>query len=72
MTLGVNERGHVGLMGAWWILVPVLAWMYVLLARREEREAITELGDSYLRYMDKVPASVPRWSRPKEVGGNHG
>ena len=43
-------------------MFPVLIFMYVRLARREERDAITEFGDVYREYMHKVPAVIPRRS----------
>ena len=41
-------------------MFPVLAYMYVRLARREEQDAIAEFGDEYLRYASETPAFVPR------------
>jgi protein-S-isoprenylcysteine O-methyltransferase Ste14 len=40
-------------------MFPVLVWMYVRLARQEEREVIAELGDAYVRYAQKTPAFFP-------------
>ena len=40
-------------------MFPVLTWMYVRLARAEEREAITAFGDAYRSYASAVPAFVP-------------
>jgi protein-S-isoprenylcysteine O-methyltransferase Ste14 len=45
-------------------MFPVLVVMYVRLARREEREALSAFGDAYRRYMADVPGFVPRLSRP--------
>jgi len=45
------------------VMFPVLVVMYVRLARREESEAIAAFGDAYLRYMNAVPAFVPRFTR---------
>ena len=42
------------------VMFPILTYMYVRLARREEREALAEFGESYLRYMEKTPAFLPR------------
>lgn len=44
------------------IMFPVLAFMYVRLAKREEREVLLEFGDEYRRYMQEVPAYFPRLS----------
>ena len=41
-------------------MFPVLVYMYVRLARTEEREALTEFGDEYARYMREVPGFIPR------------
>jgi len=41
-------------------MFPVLVFMYVRLARTEEREALTEFGAAYERYMREVPGFVPR------------
>jgi protein-S-isoprenylcysteine O-methyltransferase Ste14 len=41
-------------------MFPVLVWMYVRLARAEEREAIAAFGDAYRRYAAGVPAFFPR------------
>ena len=59
-------------------MFPVLVFMYVKLARYEEREALAEFGDTYRAYMREVSAFVPRFSganasrRPPaaESGGN--
>lgn len=45
------------------LMFPVLAFMYVRLARREEQEALSQFGDAYGRYMAQVPAFVPALSR---------
>ena len=44
------------------LMFPVLVWMYVRLARDEEREAIAEFGDAYRHYASKVPGFFPRLS----------
>ena len=45
------------------IMFPVLTYMYVRLARSEERDAIAEFGDAYRAYMREVPAFFPRLSQ---------
>ena len=42
------------------LMFPVLAVMYVRLARIEEREALREFGDQYRAYMQHVPGFIPR------------
>jgi protein-S-isoprenylcysteine O-methyltransferase Ste14 len=44
-------------------MFPVLAVMYVRLARAEEQEAIAEFGDAYRKYMAEVPGFIPSWNR---------
>jgi protein-S-isoprenylcysteine O-methyltransferase Ste14 len=41
-------------------MFPVLVFMYVHLARTEEREALAEFGTDYERYIREVPGFVPR------------
>jgi protein-S-isoprenylcysteine O-methyltransferase Ste14 len=60
------------------VMFPVLATMYVRLARREEREAVAEFGDQYVRYAARTPAFFPRVSpragtqkRDVRSGGRH-
>lgn len=42
------------------LMFPVLVWMYVRLARQEEREAAKEFGDAYVRYAQKTPTFFPQ------------
>ena len=51
-------------------MFPVLTFMYVRLARSEERDALAEFGDDYRRYMASVPAFLPKIARL--LGGNAG
>jgi protein-S-isoprenylcysteine O-methyltransferase Ste14 len=41
-------------------MFPILVYMYVRLARREEREVAAEFGEEYLRYSKRTPAFFPR------------
>ena len=51
-------------------MFPVLVYMYVRLARREERDALAQFGAAYQAYMGQVPAFFPRlW--PRAPGGRH-
>ena len=43
-------------------MFPVLVWMYVRLAGREERDALARFGDVYEEYARRVPAFLPRLS----------
>ncbi|RUW72128.1 isoprenylcysteine carboxylmethyltransferase family protein [Mesorhizobium sp. M4B.F.Ca.ET.049.02.1.2] len=57
-------------------MFPILVFMYVRLARIEEREALAEFGPEYERYMREVPAFIPRLSAlasgPKQdAAGRH-
>ena len=47
-------------------MFPVLVWMYVRLARQEEREALATFGDAYARYAAEVPGFIPRLSRMRQ------
>lgn len=47
-------------------MFPILVFMYVHLARREERDAVAEFGDEYRRYRVRTPAFIPSF------GGNRG
>jgi len=40
-------------------MFPVLTWMYVRLARREEREVEAEFGSAYREYRARTPAFLP-------------
>lgn len=44
-------------------MFPVLVFMYVKLARAEERETLASFGDAYREYMETVPAFFPRLDR---------
>jgi protein-S-isoprenylcysteine O-methyltransferase Ste14 len=44
-------------------MFPVLVWMYVRLARQEERDAFATFGKAYDNYAARVPAFIPRLSR---------
>lgn len=42
-------------------MFPILVFMYIHLARREERDARTEFGDAYTRYEANTPAFLPKY-----------
>lgn len=60
------------------VMFPILATMYLRLARREEREMLVRSGDAYARYAATAPAFVPRLSvraatrRPARQVGEQG
>ena len=41
-------------------MFPILVYMYVRLARREERDVATEFGEEYAHYAAETPAFFPR------------
>jgi protein-S-isoprenylcysteine O-methyltransferase Ste14 len=43
------------------IMFPILVYMYVRLARREEQEVEREFGETYARYRARTPAFLPRF-----------
>ena len=44
------------------LMFPVLVWIYVRLAKREEKDALEVFGDEYKRYMEKTPFFIPKLS----------
>ena len=44
-------------------MFPVLVWMYVRLARQEERDALATFGKAYADYAARVPAFIPHLNR---------
>lgn len=50
------------------LMFPVLVYMYVRLARREEQEVAKEFGEAYARYAARTPAFLPRWGTAPRVG----
>ncbi|MBW3635005.1 MAG: isoprenylcysteine carboxylmethyltransferase family protein [Armatimonadetes bacterium] len=57
-------------------LFPVVVGAYVLLARKEEQQAIEQFGEEYLEYQRRVPMFFPRlgnWKRLfQAANGRHG
>jgi protein-S-isoprenylcysteine O-methyltransferase Ste14 len=49
------------------VMFPVLVWMYVRLARAEEREAIATFGNEYHAYEKHVPGFIPRLAGPLRI-----
>ncbi len=48
-------------------MFPVLVFMYVHLARREEREVEAEFGAEYRRYAARTPAFIPRFGMKRAL-----
>jgi protein-S-isoprenylcysteine O-methyltransferase Ste14 len=51
-------------------MFPVLVVMYVRLAQREEREALSAFGEAYARYAARTPAWWPNLLRGKPVSSS--
>ncbi len=47
------------------VTFPILLYMYLRLARIEEKEALAEFGNVYQSYMAETPAFVPRWNNAR-------
>lgn len=43
-------------------MFPVLVWMYVRLARSEERDTRTQFGEAYAAYAARTPGFIPRFA----------
>ncbi len=43
------------------LMLPVLVWMYVRLARAEERDALAAFGQEYEEYCSRTPSFFPHW-----------
>ncbi|RJX28425.1 MAG: isoprenylcysteine carboxylmethyltransferase family protein [Desulfarculus sp.] len=52
------------------VMFPILVWIYVRLARREERETRARFGEAYDRYAAQTPAFLPRLGRARPGGNN--
>ncbi len=48
-------------------MFPVLVYMYVRLARREEQEVGREFGEVYARYRARTPAFIPRFGMKRAL-----
>jgi protein-S-isoprenylcysteine O-methyltransferase Ste14 len=49
------------------IMFPILIYMYVRLARREEQEVEREFGDAYAHYRARTPAFIPRFGMKRAL-----
>lgn len=55
-------------------LWPFVIWMYIRLARREERDVLKQHPEDYLAYMNRTPMFLPRLfrsHRPYDQRGSH-
>ncbi len=50
--------------------VSLLVWLYVRLAKREERESLAAFGDLYVRYANNRPRFYPRFGGDNEAMGH--
>lgn len=49
------------------IMFPLLVFMYVRLAKKEEQEVAREMGEAYRRYKVGTPAFFPKWFGKKSA-----
>ena len=49
------------------LLSPVIVWLYVRLARREEQRMIEKYGPAYLAYREDVPMFFPNWRHFRQL-----
>jgi Cu+-exporting ATPase len=52
-------------------MFPVLVWVYVRLAKREEEAARAEFGAAWDAYAGAVPRFLPRFGRGTDAAGSH-
>jgi protein-S-isoprenylcysteine O-methyltransferase Ste14 len=45
------------------VMYPILVVMYALLGKREEADMMVQFGEKYRRYMEAVPAFIPKLSQ---------
>lgn len=43
------------------LMFPVLVWLYIRLAHREEKEALAMFGEQYARYAENTPRFIPQF-----------
>ena len=53
------------------LMFPVLIGLYISLAGREEKEALTEFGEAYIRYAAATPRFIPRLQNAGSSGINN-
>lgn len=52
------------------VMFPILVYMYVRLAKREEREIAAEFAEQYPRYMAHTPRFLPQFGRAAVAAGH--
>lgn len=52
------------------VMFPILVWVYVRLAKREEKEALQFLGETYARYASQTPRFLPRFRKSMSEDGS--
>jgi protein-S-isoprenylcysteine O-methyltransferase Ste14 len=53
------------------VMFPILVYMYLRLARSEEREAEARFGEEYTRYAERTPAFVPHFGSRNSPHADH-
>ncbi|MEK9182491.1 MAG: isoprenylcysteine carboxylmethyltransferase family protein [Patescibacteria group bacterium] len=53
------------------VMFPILVWMYIRLARSEEKEAQKDFGAFWDEYKKKTPAFIPNWRKLTVWGNSH-
>ena len=53
------------------VFFPLIVWVYVRLAKREEREMLATFGDAYRDYQRRVPMFFPHWGSWRRLFGSH-
>jgi hypothetical protein len=51
------------------LLFPVIVWVYVRLARGEEKQMIEQFGEAYEDYRQRVPMFFPKWGSWRTLVG---
>lgn len=49
------------------VLAPVIIWLYIDLAKREEQALVERFGSKYLAYRRRVPMIIPHWKRLRQA-----
>jgi methanethiol S-methyltransferase len=52
------------------VMFPILGYMYLRLAKREERDVIAEFGEEYLQYAARTPAFFPHLGSMRGTAGS--